>query len=194
MAGAYSKAKGAEVNVSSCCKQIFPLFSLLMKGTVWSSLTMQFIYPVECWWKVWVRSWEPSCAECYWGMCTLCFPTLQHLGAGRQFFHLNPIEQLSVPPKLQDYWDFCQVHISLVGHPISDPRQGLWLMRLNSWRCKFVFKYFYEIKFQEDFKSRALNPHFKDKILITQNREEILKSLTSAMGQQGRTSPWISAA
>lgn len=33
VAGAYSKAKGAEVNVSSCCKQIFqPFFSLLMQG------------------------------------------------------------------------------------------------------------------------------------------------------------------
>lgn len=33
VAGAYSKAKGAGVNVSSCCKQIFPPF-LLMRGTV----------------------------------------------------------------------------------------------------------------------------------------------------------------
>lgn len=34
VAGAYSKAKGAGVNVSSCCKQIFPPFSLLIRGTV----------------------------------------------------------------------------------------------------------------------------------------------------------------
>lgn len=30
----------------------------------------------------------------------------------------------------------------------------------------FLFKYFYKIKFQGDFKSQALNPHFKDKMFI----------------------------
>lgn len=135
-----------------------------MRAAVWSSLTVRFIYLAECYWKVWVRSQEPSCAECYRGMHAQCFPTPQHLGVGRWSLRPpNASKQLSMPPSSRTTETFAKfTSVLLVTLLLTQAGTlGGGLNQLN--RANFCLHIFIKSNFKGSLRVELLTPTSRTK-------------------------------
>lgn len=195
VASAYSKAKGAGVNLSSCCKQRFPPVFYFAHRRNSLKLPDCTVY-LPCWVLVKGLSEKPGAFLCWVLPRNVC-SVLSHataLGGG----------ELTAPPPecvqgilhathLQDHWDVCQVHISSFGHPVADTDRDVAWGAKPAEKGKFFFTYLYKFIFQGNFKRQALNPQGQSVVASCWKRD--LEWVTCRGGDhRGKASPGVCAA
>lgn len=171
--------------MSSCCKQGFSTRLPIAHERNNLKLPDCTVY-LPCW--VLVKGWseKPGAFRC-WVLPRNVSSLLSHaiaLGGGEVIACLpNVSKPLSVSPSSRTTDTFAKFTLVLLVTKLLTQAGTL------GEKGKFLFSYFYKIKFQGDFKSQALNLRFKDKML----KERSWRGWCAG-DQQGKLSPEVCAA